>query len=192
VQSKTTRGQNKMMLLGNQAIEMKMTTFSLKIVGKATMEKPRPPLLGRWRHKQKNLHVCSYDHNNHMVELPHICGFNAAKTYHHVCCDVAVAQINYPILKHNTQDSIEQVRGQSHEEGLVQIFMLYDMQFGGVWKFSTLKQKKTKNYQAKVNKIKKLSREQTLVSSKHPSTEIRTDHGNETSIYTLNIYLFLY
>jgi hypothetical protein len=41
------------MLLGNQAIEMKMTTFSLKIVGKATMEKPRPPLLGRWRHKKK-------------------------------------------------------------------------------------------------------------------------------------------
>jgi hypothetical protein len=23
------------------------------------------------------------------------------------CCDVAVAQINYPSLKHNTQDSIE-------------------------------------------------------------------------------------
>ena len=27
------------------------------------------------------------------------------------CCDVAVAQINYPSLKHNTQDSIEQARG---------------------------------------------------------------------------------
>jgi hypothetical protein len=26
------------------------------------------------------------------------------------CCDVAVAQINYPNFKHNTQDSIEQVR----------------------------------------------------------------------------------
>jgi hypothetical protein len=40
------------------------------------------------------------------------------------CCDVAVAQINYPSLKHNTQDSIEKARGQSHEKDLVQIFML--------------------------------------------------------------------
>jgi hypothetical protein len=31
------------------------------------------------------------------------------------CCDVAVAQINYPSFKHNTQDSIEQARGRSHE-----------------------------------------------------------------------------
>jgi hypothetical protein len=61
----------------------------------------------------------------------------------------------------------------------------------GAWKLSRLKQKKTENYQAKVNKIRKLSREQTLVSSKHPPMEIRTDHGNETSIYTLNISLFL-
>jgi hypothetical protein len=65
------------------------------------------------------------------------------------CCDVAVAQINYPNLKHHTQDSIEQARGRSHEEGLVQIFMLYDMQFEGVWKLSKLREKKTKNYQAK-------------------------------------------
>ena len=43
----------------------------------------------------------------------------------------------------------------------------------------------------KFNKIRKLSREQTLVASKHPPMEIRTDHGNETSIYILNIYLFL-
>jgi hypothetical protein len=60
------------------------------------------------------------------------------------------AQINYPNLKHNTQDSIEQARGQSHEEGSNQIFMLHDMQFGG-WTLSTLKQKKieikSKNYQ---------------------------------------------
>jgi len=50
------------------------------------------------------------------------------------CCDVAVAQINYPCLKHNTQDSIEQARGRSHEEDSSQIFMLYDMQFqGGLW-----------------------------------------------------------
>ena len=68
-----------------------------------------------------------------------------------ICCDVAVAQINYPNLKHNTQDSIEQARGRSYEEGLVQIFMLYNMQFGGVWKLSRLKQKKTENYQAKLN-----------------------------------------
>jgi len=48
-----------------------------------------------------------------------------------LCCDVAVTQINYPSLKHNTQDSIDQARGQSHEEDLVQIFMLYVMQLGG-------------------------------------------------------------
>jgi hypothetical protein len=30
-----------------------------------------------------------------------------------------------------------------------------------------------------------------LVASTHPPTEIRIDHGNETSIYILNIYLFL-
>jgi len=41
------------------------------------------------------------------------------------CCDVAVAQINYLNFKHNTQDSIEQVRDQSHEEVSSQIFMLY-------------------------------------------------------------------
>jgi hypothetical protein len=45
------------------------------------------------------------------------------------CCDVAVAQINYPSLKHNTQDSIEQVRGRSHKESSSPIFMLDDMQF---------------------------------------------------------------
>jgi hypothetical protein len=52
-----------------------------------------------------------------------------------------------------------------------------DMQFGGgVWTLSMLKQNKTENYQAKLNKIKKLSREQTLVASTHSPTEIRTDH----------------
>jgi len=69
--------------------------------------------------------------------------------------------------------------------------MLDDMQFGGGWTLSRLKQKKTENYQAKLNKIRKISREQTLVTSKRPPTEIRTDHGNETSIYILNIDLFL-
>ena len=70
--------------------------------------------------------------------------------------------------------------------------MLDDMQFGGwVWTLFRLKQKKTENYQMKFNKIRKLSREQTLVTSTHPPTEIITDHGNETSIYILNIYLFL-
>ena len=29
------------------------------------------------------------------------------------CCDVAITQINYPSLKHNTQDSIKQARGRS-------------------------------------------------------------------------------
>jgi hypothetical protein len=33
---------------------------------------------------------------------------------------------------------------------------------------SRLKQKKIENYQAKLNKIRKLLREQTLVASKHP------------------------
>jgi len=69
--------------------------------------------------------------------------------------------------------------------------MLDDMQFGGVWMLSRLKLKKTENYQTKFNKIIKLSREQTLVVSKHLPIEIRTDHGNKTSIYILNIYLFL-
>ena len=69
--------------------------------------------------------------------------------------------------------------------------MLDDMQLGGVWMLSRLKQKKTKNYQTKFNKIRKLSREQTLVTSTHRPTKIRTDHRNETSIYILNIYLFL-
>jgi len=90
------------------------------------------------------------------------------------CCDVAVAQINYSSFKHNTQDSIEQTRCRSYEEGSSQIFMLDDMQFGGgVWKLSRLKQKKTENYQMKFNKIRKLSREQTLVASTHHGT----DHG---------------
>jgi hypothetical protein len=61
----------------------------------------------------------------------------------------------------------------------------------GVWMLSRLKQKKTENYQAKLKKIRKLSREQILVASTHSPTEIRTDHENETSIYILNIYLFL-
>jgi hypothetical protein len=81
-----------------------------------------------------------------------------------------VAQINYPSFKHDTQDSIEQARGRSHEECSSQIFMLDVMQFRGVWTLSRLKQKKTENYQTKFNKIKKLSREQTLVASTHSPT----------------------
>jgi hypothetical protein len=65
--------------------------------------------------------------------------------------------------------------------------MLYDIQFGGVWTLSRLKQKKTENYETKFNKIRKLSGKQTLVASTHPPTKIRTDHGNETSINILNI-----
>ena len=62
---------------------------------------------------------------------------------------------------------------------------------GGVWILYRLKQNKTENYQTEFNKIRKLSREQSLVASTHPPIEIRTDHGNKTSIYILNIYLFL-
>jgi hypothetical protein len=104
-----------------------------------------------------------------------------------------VAQINDPSLKHNTQNSIKQARGRSHEEGSSLIFMLDDMQFffWGGWTLYRLKQKKIKNYQEKLNKIRKLSIEQTLVASTHPLTKIRTDHGTETLIYILNIYLFL-
>jgi len=48
------------------------------------------------------------------------------------CMSITVAmsqsqQINYPSFKHNTQDSIEQARGRSHEEVSSQIFMLYVM-----------------------------------------------------------------
>jgi len=61
------------------------------------------------------------------------------------------------------------------------------MQFGGGgWTLSMIKQKKIENYQMKFNKIRKLSREQTLVASTHPPIEIRIDHGNETSIYIMN------
>ena len=45
------------------------------------------------------------------------------------CCDITFAQINY--LSLNKQDSIEQVNGWSHDEVLVKIFMLYDVQLGG-------------------------------------------------------------
>ena len=69
--------------------------------------------------------------------------------------------------------------------------MLNDMQLRGVWTLSRLKQKKTENYQTKFNKIKKISREQTLVTSTHPPIKIKIDHRNETSIYILNSYLFL-
>ena len=58
-----------------------------------------------------------------------------------LCCVVVVTQINYPNL--NKQDSRKQVRGQSHEEGLVQIFMLDDMQLGRVLRLSRLYQNKT-------------------------------------------------
>ena len=56
---------------------------------------------------------------------------------------------------------------------------------------SRLKKKKIENYQTKFNRIKKLSRKQTLVTSTHLPTKTRTDHGNEKLIYILNIYLFI-
>ena len=39
-----------------------------------------------------------------------------------LCYDVTIIQINYPSL--DNQDSIEQARGRSYEEDLVQVFML--------------------------------------------------------------------
>jgi hypothetical protein len=64
-----------------------------------------------------------------------------------------VTQINYPNL--NKQDSIEQAWGLSHEEGLVQIFMLYDMQLGGLKLFMLCysKQKETINAKSKKTEI---------------------------------------
>jgi hypothetical protein len=50
-----------------------------------------------------------------------------------------VTQINYPNLKNNTQNNIEQVRGRFHKKGSSQIFMLYDMELGEVVKLSMLK-----------------------------------------------------
>ena len=49
------------------------------------------------------------------------------------------------------------------------------MQLGGVWMLYRLKQNKTEYYQTEFNKIRKLSREQTLVAITHPPIEIRTD-----------------
>ena len=57
---------------------------------------------------------------------------------------------------------------------------------GGVWTLSRLKQKKTKNYQMKFNKIRKLSREQTLVASTHPSIGV-----NAIYVLTYNIIYYL-
>ena len=72
--------------------------------------------------------ITANKNNRQAQELKNYLPGNGAKIY----CDVAVAQINYPSFKHNTQDSIEQARGRSHEEDSSQIFMLDDMQFRGV------------------------------------------------------------
>jgi hypothetical protein len=92
------------------------------------------------------------------------------------CYDVAITQINYPSL--NKQDSIEQVRGQSNEEILVQIFILYDVHLGGDCKviYGYSKQKDTINVKSK--KIEIYQEKETSVVSKHPLIEIRTDHRN--------------
>jgi len=66
------------------------------------------------------------------------------------CCDVTVAQINYPSFKHNTQDSIEQARGRSHEEDSSQIFMLDDMQFKGSLDVIWAKAKKNRKLSTKI------------------------------------------
>jgi hypothetical protein len=52
---------------------------------------------------------------------------------------------------------------------------------GGVWTLSRLKQKKKENYQTKLNKIRKLSREQTLVASYQLDNSIGVEiHGDGT------------
>jgi hypothetical protein len=69
-------------------------------------------------------------HNSSMKLLSQLThGFDSANGRYGLrnCCDVTAAQINYPSFKHNTQDSIEQARGRSHEEVSSQIFMLYVM-----------------------------------------------------------------
>jgi len=80
------------------------------------------------------------------------------------CCDVAVAQINYPGFKHNTQDIIVQARGRTHEEVLVQIFMLYDVQIGGFVKLSM----------AIVNKKKQL-----MLNQRKPKFIKKTNFGHK-------------
>jgi hypothetical protein len=62
--------------------------------------------------------------------------------------------------------------------------MLDDMQFGGGWMLSRLIQKKTKNYQTKFNKIRKLSREKNL-GRKHTST-----YRNQNCSWKQNINLY--
>ena len=44
-------------------------------------------------------------------------------------CDIMVTQINYHSL--NKLDIIEQAKGRSYEEDLIQVFMLDDMKLGG-------------------------------------------------------------
>ena len=63
------------------------------------------------------------------------CSLQSSRPSAGSCCDVAVAQINYPSLINNTQYSIEQARGRSHEEGSSQIFMLDNMQLGFFWSY---------------------------------------------------------
>jgi hypothetical protein len=99
---------------------------------------------------------------------------------------------DYPSLKHITQDNIEQVKDRSHEEGSSHIFMLYDMQFeGGVWKLSSLKQKKTENYHAKVNKIRNYQENKHWfqVNIYQQKSELITETLHQ--FYILNIYPFL-
>ena len=63
--------------------------------------------------------------------------------------------------------------GRFHEEGLVQIFMLYDMQWGGIEVIQAIAEL---NNQAKLNKLENYQENKPLVSSKHPPTEIIIDH----------------
>jgi hypothetical protein len=70
--------------------------------------------------------------------------------------------------------------------------MLYDMQLGGFLSYlcyAIVNRKK----QSMLNQRKpKFIKKKTLVTSKRSPTEIRTNHENKMSIYTLKIYIFLH
>ena len=67
-----------------------------------------------------------------MTGILHMHVYVRSNVHGHQCCVAAVVQINYPNLKQIKQDSIEQARGRSHEDDLVQIFVRHVMQLGGL------------------------------------------------------------
>ena len=57
--------------------------------------------------------------------------WNLGEEFYFYYFNVTVTQINYFNL--NKQNSIEEIRGRSHEKGLIQVFMLDDMKLKGFW-----------------------------------------------------------